>query len=416
MNRRVGVVLMILFIGALTSLFILAPRSQLPTVPLEAGFELRVTKIALGEKTIEPWENLPRKLASYLIPSKFKEKTDHPTARSLEIHLGKFDTVRGQFVAAKFNRPVVFFPNGRSSGGTLMNARSNVVRAEFSSYPRNEEQIQIQLGDGERKIAFSIPNPHRSEKQKWRSAPLPQTNSTGKITVVLQDRGEPEVPFFLTSHSGTGEPQAWTQWNIELHDAYGNWTRLRSDGRRVSRTDCPLMGDCFKLVARGREYISAGMVSVPATNGILKLAVAPRAVELGLQTAFLIEPGTYQLKELEVHRMQVEQIVKTNSIVLTKNTFAVQSTHPCILLVRQHNLPFLDSMSARLRERQNDERQSNYFQSRKEIAATNDSTGIVAALFPLAVFTTEPQLEAEIIAAHRAAEFFVPAKTSGPAK
>jgi hypothetical protein len=233
---------------------------------------------------------------------------------------------------------------------------------------------------------------------------------------MLQESGDPEVPFFLTSHSGTSEPQAWTQWNIELHDAYGNWTRLRSNGRRVSRPDGPLMGDCFKLVARGKEYISAGMVNVPTTNGITKLKPAPRALELGLQAAFLVGPGTYQLNELEVHGMQVEQIVKTNSIVLTKNTFAVQSTLPCILLVRQHNLPFLDSMSARLRERQKDERQSKHFHSRKEIAATNDSTGIVAALFPLAVFTTEPQLEAEIIAAHHAAEFFVPAKTSGPAK
>jgi hypothetical protein len=415
MKRWVLAALMILCIGALSSGFIMARRSQLPTVTLEPGFELRLTKVALGERTIEPWENLPRKLASYLIPSKFKEKTDTPTARSLEIHLGKFDTVRGQFVAAKFNSPVVFFPNGRSNGGILMNARSNVVRAEFSSYPRNEEQIQIQLGDGERKIAFSIPNPHRSEKQKWRSAPLPQTNSTGKINVMLQDRGDPEVPFFLTSHSGTGEPQAWTQWNIELHDAYGNWTRLRNNGRRVSRTDCPLLGDCFKLVARGKEYISAGMVNVPTTNGIIRLKPTSRAVELGLQTAFLIGPGTYQLNGIEP-RVEVGQISKTNSVVLIEDIFEVRTTLPSILLVRQKNLPFLESMSARLRERPKDERQSKYFHSRKEIAATNDNTGIVANLLPLVVFTTEPQLEAEIIAAHRAAEFFVPAKTSGPAK
>jgi hypothetical protein len=290
------------------------------------------------------------------------------------------------------------------------------VHVEFSSYPRADKRINIQLADGERKIAFSISNPYKPEKQIWQHAPLPQTNSTGTISMVLQESENPEEPFHLTSQSGTSHPQVWTQWHIELFDAYGNWTQLRSNGRRISRPGCPLMGDCFKLIARGREYISAGMVDLPETNRFIRLQPAPRAIDLGVQTAFLLGPGAYELKETEAPAVQSPGRINTNSLSLTNNSFEVRTTLPSILLVREQNVSSLDSISARLRERRQDERKSKYFHVRKQISATNESLGVVASLFPIPVATGERQLEAEIIAAHRAVEFFVPAKTSGSAK
>ena len=404
-----------LFLGGL---IIFGQRTELPSIRLDDGAELKVLKISVGSKSYEPWLALPKALAGHFIPTRWKGTLGikHETARTLKVDLAKVDPVNELYLRPDFRAITIRFPDGRFAHASVATTKSNTVHLLFPSFPRTEKELEIQLRASEQRVTFKIPNPHRTRPEPWTHSALPQTNRIGKTAVVLSEHAEDDDLFVLLNSYGLGEDkQKWMQWRLELHDPTGNWAPIDLRGKRIGQPSSPLVGESLKLIAQGTEYISAGMVSLPEPQSARPLRPELRAVELGLKKIYFLGQGGYEFEGESVKSMAA----RTNQGALLRfkednAAITVHSPGPSLLIFYE---PSNVKIKTRLRERQGKNRDGKVFPSRKPIFATNHfSRNVVAGLFPISVKTNEQKLEAEIMVTHPAVEFFIAAEYFGSEK
>ena len=115
--------------------------------------------------------------------------------------------------------------------------------------------------------------------------PVPQTNVLPHVTVVLSSRqshnGRHQLFFCITVllRAKPGGDVAWMHWNVELTDVEGKSKHQRT-GFEVNLLEGVLAPGRLKMVVRGEEYISAGMLPNPAPQSIFESVPNNRAKKL----------------------------------------------------------------------------------------------------------------------------------------
>jgi hypothetical protein len=389
---------------------LLSPDRNIPRVPLSPATELRVLDARVAtfysDRPEPHWKRVGRFFRQHWQFEVGREPS------SLWLSVGEFDTARQMFVSPTFADPRIDFGDGRKALGHLSHTESNLTRIEFPVYPRGDSDLFVEVQRGNEPVRFRIRNPERVRPTQWKPQALPQTNDLFQTRLVLEKNpaGGPLHPLRIKCYALGQDGTKWMNWRAQLVDELGNWRPMEMRGTQLSGFSASLSGDCLKVVAQGTEYISAGMVAVPAAGSMKALLPKLRATELGLNSAYVINAGDYILhhsgkSEAIGTKPAKEEMGFTEGGALW--TLSVKSRKPGLLLFRTGAWNGL-TMTARLRERGGDDRKLKTFHARKLLAATNRfDTEIVALLLPLEIVTDRPTLEAEVIVHHPKAEFYV---------
>ena len=393
-----------------TASFLHSRGGVLKPVPLPPNSELRVLAVCVGERR-HLSENRWRRLARTIL-----ERFDpvHGSGNSrLFLSVSEYDRSKQLFVLPKFANPTVRLPDGRMAAGRLMRLSNNIVQLEFPVFPRADREIAIELLRGREKVQFSINNPKPVRPAVWTAAPLPQTNESLHTRLILEKSGSSASPLRLKIQ-GLGRAQAqWTHWRAQLFDELGNWVEMDLAGMHVRPPLAPMTGDCLKLIARGTEYISAGMLALPKPGETRELSVPLRATELGLNQVFLLGEGEYRFSSGKIGvTTSTNRSTEDRLDFVAIDSMSIRCTKPSLLLFST-NSQTGNHLYARFRERGPEERKDKRFLARSFAATNHFSTQSIARLLSFNLTTQHAQLEAEIMFHHPPAEFFVAPQSFG---
>jgi hypothetical protein len=399
--------------------------SQRPSarVELAGGGELRVLKVSLGRSHVFSTEPLWKKGLRRALPTSwqkplgpFQGERFKTRDESLVIWVtGRTGTL---------GEPGVVFADGTVINGQIREGSRGVARLQFDSIPRGDREITFQVRAGSM-FRFRVKNPHPAKARNWSAAPLPQTNQSSTASVILEEMHRDPRPWFSAEIEFTVKGYAQSPgtigrvaWRITAFDPWGNRFPGQWAYEHNPKVTVPnWTGHTCKLLIEGQECLASGILEEPAPGVFEELQISPRAHALGLQCAIIVGPGSYRLDDEGVtHRasqfagIPADPVLdlsrsgdSTNWVAVLESPFA----GVFFLVEAETETPVTQ---ARLRERS--EPNGGLFSWPPAIEATSATAGrkYCARFVPARQPVARANLEGEILASIRTAEFYV----SGP--
>ena len=387
-------------------------------VILADGSELTVLGVSFGREHFYPLPGASEPSILRALPMGIRSKLGLPVGcyetqgSSFVLFAGRMDN-KGRSVSVNMGDPAIEFPDGSWISGRRLFARSNVVCLEFSKYPRTERWLKVHGRIAGERVELTVRNRGSQVRQSWDALPFPQTNQRAHASIILSTNeiGSSRFLTLRAQFDAKAAAPGWLNWTVQVEDAWGNCSTF---GRsRVNLSAFKGFDGPTKLTVQASEYLSAGMVQLPLAGEMKTLEVHPRSAALGLRSVLLLGQGSFLVTE-ETN----VALVSTNHSsspgvrpVAGKSAgLEVNVTLPSLLLILEPNGEL--SLRARLRERLKPRRDGRTFLSRASYSCINKaSQPSVARLFTFEVRSKEEFLEAEVIASHIPAEFYVDAKS-----
>jgi hypothetical protein len=192
--------------------------------------------------------------------------------------------------------------------------RSGVARLTVPCFQRDAGLIPLRVWQGTNRIDFVVNNPRPRQPANWTAPPIPQTQLVNRASVVFrgfrQDhmtQGFKQAEYYpLVSVRGVdGNGIGWVYLkNVTLFDRWGNFQQSREGWPGPPRfTRWPPGKGPSRICVQAEEYLSAGFCP-EWTNGLVQpIAPSSRMLELGIRRLFLTGPGTYEITNGKVARL-----------------------------------------------------------------------------------------------------------------
>ena len=373
---------------------------------LDDGSELRILKVSLETNHLfqaisrTPWTTGYDSLVVRLEKVHPDSSSSNVTREQVEARLPDNSFVKGE------DRR----PRGEPTG-----------EVEFRLFDRKAQQIYLRYHDGTNVVPFVVNNPCPTRSASWVAGPLPQTNDFSQTRFILS-----AVSDFRYSGSGPsdylritlgvrtleGDRTGWMYWRVVGFDSSGNWSE--SSWGRSSRFPflLPMLSmedPPWKLCVEAEEYISAGFIPAPTNGGYVVCTTAGRAQSLGVIFLMAADQGSYFVQNGSVTRKIESSVYTPPSATWAGNdnwTLQVVTDRPGIVCLSEPTAG-LSSIRARLRERLPDNEGRIFEVSLRKAVQFPVASNLTMGFFPVSLPPTTTNLEAEIIALHKPAEFLI---------
>jgi len=292
---------------------------------------------------------------------------------------------------------------------------------EFRLFDRKAQQIPLRYLDGTNVVPFMVDNPCPARPAPWTASPLPQTNEISQTRFILS-----AVSAFRYSGSGPNDylritlsartledaRTGWMYWRVVGFDSSGNWSEplwARSSRFPFLLPMLSIEDPPWKVCVEGEEYISAGFITAPTDGSYVVCATDPRAQSLGALFLMVADRGSYFVQNGMVTKQIETSIYAPPSATWSGRdnwTLQVVTDRPGIVCLSERTAG-LTSIRARLRERLPHNEGRIFEVSPSKAIRFPVASNLTMGFFPISLPPATTNLEAEIIALHKPAEFFI---------
>lgn len=291
---------------AVAAAIVLCPGGfGLVNISLGPNDRLRIMKVSLGTNhpfSLEPWWKrvlrlaLPNRGARVLGPvEEWHPSTAHST---LVLWVNEIDAA-GKGHASRLQQPTAILENGMMGIARVVEMPNRILRLEFPSFARDEENVPLQMHYGTNVVRFTVRNPQRVARPLWNASSLAKTNKARGAEVVLgatriRHSGGAVPEYEAMIRTKANPPTQWWSWRVTTFDDLGNWSMTGPQNSSVVRIPgLPRTNSPWMLNVQGWEYISAGFLEPLSEHEVQVLHPHERARAYGVQAMLYVEPGHY---------------------------------------------------------------------------------------------------------------------------